>query len=140
MGRIQHLAIASQEPEKLADFYKSAFGWQEVRRLDNPRCHGVVLSDGAINISVLKFKQDQIGRGLEFTGLHHLGVFIDDMAEAEQKCLALGAIPYDELPGDKNEVNYRPRRSDKFKGPEGNLFDINDKPWVGAAPVKQAAE
>jgi glyoxylase I family protein len=71
MGRIQHLAIASQEPEKLADFYKSAFGWQEVRRLDNPRCHGVVLSDGAINISVLKFKQDQIGRGLEFTGLHH---------------------------------------------------------------------
>ena len=140
MGRIQHLAIASQEPEKLADFYKSAFGWQEVSRLDNPRCHGVVLSDGAINISVLKFKQDQIGRGLEFTGLHHMGVYIDDMADAERKCLALGAIPYDELPEDKNEVNYRPRRSDKFKGPEGNLFDINDKPWIGAAPVKQAAE
>jgi catechol 2,3-dioxygenase-like lactoylglutathione lyase family enzyme len=140
MGRIQHLAIASQEPEKLADFYKAAFGWQEVRRLDNPRCHGVVLSDGAINISVLKFKQDQIGRGLEFTGLHHMGVFIDDMAAAEQKCLELGALPYDELPEDRHEVNYRPRRSDKFKGPEGNLFDINDKPWIGAAPVKLAAE
>ena len=128
MGRIQHLAIASQEPEKLADFYKVAFGWQEIHRLDNPRCHGVVLSDGAINISVLKFKQDQIDRGMEFTGPHHMGVFVDDAAEAEQKCLELGTIPYDELPEEKNEVNYRPKRSDKFKGPEGNLFDINDKP------------
>jgi hypothetical protein len=53
---------------------------------------------------------------------------------------ALGAIPYDELPEDKNEVNYRPKRSDKFKGPEGNLFDINDKPWIGAVPLKAAAE
>jgi hypothetical protein len=44
------------------------------------------------------------------------------------------------LPEDKNEVNYRPRRSDKFKGPEGNLFDINDEPWIGAVPVKLAAE
>jgi hypothetical protein len=89
---------------------------------------------------VLKFKQDQIGRGMEFTGLHHMGVFVDNMDEAERKCLALGATPYNELPEHKNEVNYRPKRSDNFKGFEGNLFDINDKPWIGAAPVKAAAE
>ncbi len=140
MGRIQHLAIASQEPEKLADFYKEIFGWEEVKRLDNPRCHGVVLSDGAINISILKFKQDQIGHGLAFNGPHHFGVYIDDLDATADKCLAAHATPYDELPMDDKEPNYRARRSDKFKGPEGGLFDINDTPWLGAAPVKNAAE
>jgi catechol 2,3-dioxygenase-like lactoylglutathione lyase family enzyme len=140
MARIQHLAIASQDPEKQAAFYKDVFGFEEIRRIDNPRARGVILTDGAINISVLYFKQDQIGRGLDYTGLHHFGVFVDDLEATADKCLANGAEPYDELPEDANEQNYRPKRSDKFKGPEGSLFDIADYPWIGAAPVKQAAE
>ena len=140
MARIQYLAIASQDPEKQAAFYKDVFGFEEIRRIDNPRARGVILTDGAINISVLYFKQDQIGRGLDYTGLHHFGVFVDDLEGTADKCLANGAEPYDELPEDTNEKNYRPRRSDKFKGPEGSLFDIADHAWIGAAPVKQAAE
>ena len=46
MARIQHLAIASKDPEKQAEFYKRVFGFTEVRRLDNPRARGVVLTDG----------------------------------------------------------------------------------------------
>jgi len=99
MGSVRHIAIASQEPEKLADFSKAASGWQEVSRLDILRCREIVLSDGAMNISVLQFKRDQIGRGLEFTGHHHMGIYVDDMAEAEEKGLALGAIPYDGVAG-----------------------------------------
>lgn len=72
VARIQHLAIASQNPEKQAEFYKKVFGFEEIRRIDNPRARGVVLTDGAINISVLYFKQDQIDRGLDYTGLHSL--------------------------------------------------------------------
>ncbi len=138
MGRIQHLAIASQDPEKQAEFYKAVFGFKEVRRLDNPRARGVVLTDGAINISVLYFKQDQIGHGLEFTGLHHFGVFVDDLEGTADKCLANGCVAYDELPEEPSEkaTNYRPKRSDKFKGPENCLFDIADHPWIGAQPVK----
>ncbi len=140
MARIQHLAIASQDPEKQAEFYKTVFGFEEIRRIDNPRARGVILTDGAINISVLYFKQDQIGRGLDYTGLHHFGVFVDDLDGTADKCLANGAVPYDELPEDANEKYYRPKRSDKFKGPEGSLFDIADHAWIGAAQVKQAAE
>jgi hypothetical protein len=99
-----------------------------------------VLSDGAINISVLYFKQDQIDRGLDFTGPHHFGVFVDDLEATADRCEALGALPYSELPEDKNEVNYRPKRSDKFKGPEGTLFEIADHAWIGAAPMLKAAE
>jgi hypothetical protein len=108
------------------------FGFREVRRLDNPRARGVVLTDGAINISVLYFKQDQIDRGLDFTGPHHFGVFVEDLEGTARKCLENGAVPYDELPEEANEVNYRPKRSDKFKGPENCLFDIADHPWIGA--------
>jgi catechol 2,3-dioxygenase-like lactoylglutathione lyase family enzyme len=140
VARIQHLAIASQDPEKQAAFYKDVFGFEEIRRIDNPRARGVILTDGAINISVLYFKQDQIGRGLDYTGLHHFGVYVDDLEGTANKCLANGDVAYDELPEDANEKNYRPKRSDKFKGPEGSLFDIADHAWIGAAPVKQAAE
>jgi len=136
MARIQHLAIASQDPEKQAAFYKKVFGFQEVNRIDNPRARGVVLTDGAINISVLYFKQDQIGHGLDFTGPHHFGVYVDDLEGTADKCLANGAVAYSELPEEATEKNYRPKRSDKFKGPENCLFDIADHPWIGAQPVK----
>jgi catechol 2,3-dioxygenase-like lactoylglutathione lyase family enzyme len=140
LARIQHLAIASKNPEAQAEFYKKVFGFEEVRRLDNPRARGVVLTDGAINISVLLFKQDQLDHGLDFTGLHHFGVFVDDLEGTAQRAEANGCVPYDELPEDKNEVNYRPKRSDKFKGPENCLFDIADHPWIGAGGVKAAAK
>jgi catechol 2,3-dioxygenase-like lactoylglutathione lyase family enzyme len=133
MARIQHLAIASQNPEKQAEFYKNIFGFEEIRRIDNPRARGVILTDGAINISVLYFKQDQIDRGLDYTGLHHFGVFVEDLDATAKRCVENGAVPYDELPEDAKEVNYRPKRSDKFKGPENSLFDIADHPWIGAA-------
>jgi catechol 2,3-dioxygenase-like lactoylglutathione lyase family enzyme len=142
MARIQHLAIASLDPEKQAEFYKRVFGFEELRRIDNPRARGVVLTDGAINISVLNFKQDQIDRGLDYTGLHHFGVFVEDLEGTAQKCLEYGAVPYDELPEEPNEklTNYRPKRSDKFKGPENSLFDIADQPWIGAPLAKQTAK
>lgn len=132
MARIQHLAIASQNPEKQAEFYKTVFGFQEIRRIDNPRARGVILTDGAINISVLYFKQDQIDRGLDYTGLHHFGVFVEDLDGTAKRCIENGAVAYDELPEEATEVNYRPKRSDKFKGPENSLFDIADHPWIGA--------
>ena len=140
MARIQHLAIASQDPEKQAAFYKAVFGWEEIRRLDNPRARGVVLTDGAINISVLYFKQDQIDHGLGFTGPHHFGVYVDDLEGTAAKCLANGAVAYSELPEEANEKNYRSKRSDKFKGFEKGLFDIADEPWIGAPTAKPAAK
>ena len=103
MARIQHLAIASLDPFKQAEFYKRVFGFEEVKRLDNPRAKGVVLTDGHINISVLQFHQDQIDQGMDFTGLHHFGVLVDDLEGTAQKCLEAGCVPYQELPEDPEE-------------------------------------
>jgi catechol 2,3-dioxygenase-like lactoylglutathione lyase family enzyme len=140
MGRIQHLAIAAIDPYKQADFYKKVFGWEEVHRLDNPRCFGVVLTDGALNISVLNFKQDQLGHGLEFTGLHHFGVYVEDLEGTAEMCEEEGCEHFSDLPEDPEEKKnyYRTKRSDKFSGPENALFDIAAEPWIGVA--KEAAE
>ncbi len=142
MARIQHLAISSHNPDKQADFFKNVFGWEEIRRLDNARARGVVLTDGAINISVLYFKQDQLDRGMDFTGPHHFGVYVDDLEGTANRCLQNGAVPYSELPEVPSEKakNYRSKRSDKFKGFEQCLFDIADEPWIGAAAVNPAAK
>ena len=135
MARIQHLAIASRDPFKQAEFYKRVFGFQEVKRLDNPRAKGVVLTDGHLNISVLEFHQDQLDHGLDFTGLHHFGVYVEDLEGTSKKCIENGCTHYSELPEDPSEkaTYYRAKRSDKFKGPENALFDIADEPWIGTS-------
>jgi glyoxylase I family protein len=140
MARIEHIAIASQEPEKQAEFYKEAFGFDEVSRLENPRCRGVVLTDGHINISILKFKQDQLGHGLDFSGLHHFGVRLDDLEGTAKKCLDNGYTPISDLPIEAEELKnyYRSKKADKFIGPEKDLFDIATESWRGVP--KQAAE
>lgn len=145
MNRIQHLAIASQDPDKQADYYKAVFDWEEVGRIDNPRARGVILSDGAINISILYFKQDQLGHGMEFAGPHHFGVWTDNLEATAEKCIAHGGEAYSELPENEREADFRaqkgrPSRSTKFQGLEGAIFDIDDKHWLGAAPVLKAAE
>ncbi|MES2563885.1 MAG: hypothetical protein V4637_14305, partial [Pseudomonadota bacterium] len=65
---------------------------------------------------------------------------VDDLEGTANKALENGCTPYSELPEapDEKEKNYRPKRSDKFKGPENCLFDIADHPWIGATPMKAA--
>ena len=69
---------------------------------------------------MLYFNRTRSATGSEFTGLHHFGVFVDDLEGTAEKCLANGCVAYDELPEEPSEkaTNYRPKRSDKFKGPE----------------------
>src|SRR5215831_15105606 len=45
MPRIKHIALTTKEPAKVADFYKNAFGMQEIRRAPNG---AVFLTDGYI--------------------------------------------------------------------------------------------
>ena len=79
MNKIRHIAISSQDPVKSAEFYKNTFGWREISRggKDKANPSGVILSDGSINITILKFATDQLNKGLDYEGFHHLGVVVD---------------------------------------------------------------
>ena len=139
MAKLRHLAIACKDPDKMAEFYVKAFDFKNVRTSDGPLAYGHHLSDGTIDLAILRFKTDQIGKGMDYTGLHHFGILVDSVEEAQKAAAALGGRHYldttVEGPGGF-EV--------KLYGPEGVLFDVAEHPWTGAeplpAPVREAAE
>ena len=139
MMKIRHIAFASEHPGKAAEFYKTAFGFKELSRFgldpgrpeEAPRPSGVFLTDGTLNIAILKFGADQTGVGLDFQGFHHFGVVVDGDIDAWTKRLeSLGApniTGRDDIPpGAHFEL--------KFRGPDGVVFDISYRSWPGSAP------
>ncbi len=97
-----------------------------------PRPSGVFLTDGVLNIPPsLKFDNDQLGKGIDFVGMHHFGVVVDDTEAWTKKLEAMGApcIADKVPPGAHAEL--------KFRGPDGVVFDITGSPWEGSAPVEE---
>ena len=140
MAKLRHLAIACKDPDKMADFYMKAFDFKLVRSNDGPLAYGHHLSDGTIDLALLRFKTDQIGRGMDFTGLHHFGILVDNIEQAGRNVAASGGRHY----MDQTEPERIGGFEVKMYGPEGILFDIAEHPWTGTealpVPAKQAAE
>ena len=88
MAKIRHIGITTRDPAATAAFFTQAFGMVEVQRSQNDE--GVVLSDGYINVTLLKFKVDRYGGG--HPGLHHFGFHVDDLEQTEAKLAPLGAV------------------------------------------------
>ena len=130
MAKLRHLAIAAKDPDAMADFYKKAFDFKEVGRPNGVLADGVFLSDGTLNMAILKFKTDQLGKGLDYTGLHHFGILVEDVEAAERKLEALGGKHYME-----REDGLAGGFEVKFYGPEGVLFDVAEHPWTGTEPL-----
>ncbi len=132
MHKLRHIAIATNDPKATAEFYKNAFGFEQVGQTspDSPLATGYFLSDGTLNIAVLKFKTDQIGKGMDFTGVHHFGILVDDADKATAELEQLGA----ECFMGKDKGHGKGFFEIKFKGPDGTVFDIAEHPWMGSKP------
>jgi catechol 2,3-dioxygenase-like lactoylglutathione lyase family enzyme len=141
MAKLRHLAIACKDPDAMADFYIKAFDFKMVRSGDGPLAYGHHISDGTLNMAILKFKTDQLGKGMDFRGIHHFGILVEDVDEFSKKLESLGASHYIDQGQDGHQAGYFEK---KFFGPEGVLFDIAEHGWAGAEPLpvptKQAAE
>ena len=85
MPQIRHIGITTNDPVATGEFYKDAFGFVEVSR--DPNNEGMIISDGYINVTLLKFKYDRYGGGEP--GLHHFGVQVEDLDHTEQKIAAV---------------------------------------------------
>ena len=75
MNKIKHIAIKTPDPEKTAAFYKEVFGLQEVGK----GMTGVYLSDGHINLAILKVLEHP--EGPDLPGFHHFGFQVDDIED-----------------------------------------------------------
>jgi catechol 2,3-dioxygenase-like lactoylglutathione lyase family enzyme len=141
MAKLRHLAIACKDPDAMADFYCKAFDFKLVSSNDGTLAYGHHISDGTIDLAILRFKSDQIGKGMDYTGLHHFGILVDNIDEAQKAVEALG--------GKHCMDQENPDRTGGFEvklyGPEGVLFDVAEHPWTGSealpgAAIKEAAE
>src|SRR3989442_9113488 len=93
MVKIKHIAIRTPDPEKTAAFYKDVFGLKEVGQART----GVYLSDGHINLAILKARDESTGESPRdasgYAGIHHLGFMVDDVDDVCRKLDAAGAKP-----------------------------------------------
>ena len=132
MPKLRHIAIATNDPKTTAEFYKKAFGFEQIGETSptSPLAQGYFLSDGTLNIAVLKFKTDQIGKGMDFVGVHHFGVLVDDAEKSTELLEQLGAECFmGKGEGAKGFFEI------KFRGPDGIVFDIAQHPWMGSQPI-----
>jgi len=134
MAQIRHIAIQTQDEEATARFYIENFGLKQVRKLDSARTSGYFLTDGHINLAILRFGWDQ-GPGLDFRGIHHFGVLVEDVDAHTEKLEKLGATCFARRPPGTTTFY-----ETKFHGPDRVVFDITDHPWKGAAPLPSAEE
>jgi catechol 2,3-dioxygenase-like lactoylglutathione lyase family enzyme len=130
-AKLRHFAITTADPEKTAKFYREAFGLEEVGRTNSPIAHGVYLSDGVINLAILKYKDVAASgpeRGLDWYGLHHVGFWVDEVKSAGQQIADAGGTYM------MGEVSNSPTTfyEVKYRGPDGVICDITEHGWVGA--------
>ena len=132
MARIRHIAIAVPDPKKTAEFYINTFGLKQVGETDSPLATGVYLSDGFINVALLKYKTDDAAgkeRGKDYVGMHHFGFQVEDLKEAGSRIEDNGGTFFLDLPEQRNTLYYE----QKWRDPNGIIFDISHMGWVGAS-------
>jgi catechol 2,3-dioxygenase-like lactoylglutathione lyase family enzyme len=132
MARIRHIAIATRDLDGTKKFYIEGLGLKEVGKINTPTSEGCYLSDGHINFAILKFKYDEPAKTegtLRYTGIHHFGLEVEDMAEAQARIEKAGAVhrPY---PGTE-EMAKRGNVEVKFSGPDGVTIDLSEHGWLG---------
>lgn len=139
-AKLRHIAFSVPDPEASAEFYTRAFGMKRVGETHNPIADGVYLSDGTINLALLRFREDKpVGEGKtkDWYGLHHIGFWVDDTDEAAKQVEEEGARYYmGETP--KKEGEEGGFFEVKYYDPDGNMFDLTHNGWVGA--VKEVAK
>ena len=119
MSPIQHLAIRSRNPEKLARYYEGVFGWRIVSISPGG---GVHLTDGNINIAVLPNNGSP-------SGLHHIGVKIEDFSEIERRLAGFDEV----LPPMQNKRLAESRLTD----PDGNQIDLSQRGFLEQRPAAE---
>jgi catechol 2,3-dioxygenase-like lactoylglutathione lyase family enzyme len=130
MARLRHIAVVVKDLEKAATFYEKVFELKRVGEEHLEMGSGIYLSDGVINLALLKYK-GEAGSGLKdaagFVGAHHFGFQVDDLEQARRRVEAAGGKFFFTLGKTKDEANFEM----KFKDPDGVIFDISEKGWLG---------
>ena len=118
MPKIKHIALSTQDVDATAKFYIDVFGMKEIAKVDSPGASGYYLSDGDLNLAILKFKSDAVAgveRGKEWSGIHHIGFEVESLEDITAKLAAAGSKPRDDV-NQALGVGPRPPRGRQRRG------------------------
>ena len=137
MGKIKHIAIATQDPEGTARFYTDVFGMKQIGRIDAPAVRGYFLSDGDINFAILNFKSDAAAgeeRGKDWSGIHHIGFQVESLEVIAERLAQAGSQRRDDVNdalGIGRPVQRYANVEVKYTAPDGVMVDVSETGWVG---------
>jgi len=72
-------------------------------------------------------------RGRGYVGPHHVGFLVDDLDEARSRVEQHGATFFMGAPGAAPGVKGTTHFEEKFRDPDGIIFDISGHGWAGTA-------
>ena len=128
MPKIKHIGITTNDPGATADFLINTFGLIEVERA--PDNESAILSDGYVNVTLLKFQYDRYGGG--YPGLHHFGFQVEDLDETGQVIKREGGYELTEWNKTYGNSEGTPDNwigEKKYMTPEGIALDVNPTGW-----------
>jgi catechol 2,3-dioxygenase-like lactoylglutathione lyase family enzyme len=132
MNQLRHLAIRTEEPEKLKAFYMEAFGFREVSEGVAPAqvqaSKSFHLTDGYFELAILSNSPNQSPNGL-----YHFGIKVDDMDETARR-LQSWQKRLERRPADTSFAELRVSDID------GNLIDLSVHGFLEYQPVKSEKE
>jgi predicted enzyme related to lactoylglutathione lyase len=129
MAKIKHVAIRTRDVDRTAAFYKDAFGLTQVGMGKN----GVYLTDGYLNIAILKYQEGKNGEPLRL-GVDHVGFQVADLDSALAQIESLRGTPLAEQTEVTPNNTAEPQSYYEMKcvGPDEQVIDISSIGWVGA--------
>jgi catechol 2,3-dioxygenase-like lactoylglutathione lyase family enzyme len=139
MARIRHIALATDDPAKTAEFYKQHFGLTELyRRPGDTGEKGVWLSDGYIYFAILKHGEPGVpklgpGQTSDIRGIHHIGFYVDDeqATAKELRDANFSPVPMERSYNDRANRMAAMGDADnlKYLGPDDVQIDIRSRGW-----------
>ena len=116
MARIRHLAILTEDVEKLVNFYTKSFGLEIVDGVGT----ATYLTDGHINLAIIPIGPERKIEGDQLqVGINHFGFEVDDVEALVPVCNANGASDQIRKRPPNREAEYR------LHDPDGNRMVLS---------------
>lgn len=124
---IRHVGIKTENPDRLADFYRFIFSMREVERkeISTTATKAIYLSDGTVNLALIK------NSPVPKPGIQLLGFQIKSLEEIEERLKRARGLTY------KGEAPLQIRRRSPespykemwLQDPDGNFVDLSEEGW-----------
>ncbi|OGA21173.1 MAG: glyoxalase [Betaproteobacteria bacterium RIFCSPLOWO2_02_FULL_67_26] len=130
--KLRHIALSVENVAKAQKFFEDAFGMTKAGDAQN----GIYMTDGTINVALLAKGGKVPGIDNPYYGVMHFGVWVDDLAQAEEQVKQAGAVHYQGRPPNTPNSYYEV----KYRDPTGIIFDITASGWRGAVKNVKPAD